>query len=290
MGGSQMGGSQRGGSQSGRGGGGRPATSQGRGGRNGHHLSGVRESADEAHELVVEKLRFNYKDVCEAFMELDSEDCGFVNKKDLLEALLHIYLSHGMTQEDVEDLATKCDLNEDGDITPDEFFKILDHPDDHSARAESVRGGSVRGGSVAGSDAGGTLRMPPQQQPRGFGDQPAAARNGGYNQQKAPPGNAAFANSVDHAVQDFKLTVDRRFTSMRDAFRTFDKGRTSSLNATEFSAALESNGLFLQPDVEEEVRRVFDPDDTGRITYAMFCQVMSARHDFGKNMNRQGRF
>jgi len=96
-----------------------------------------------------------------------------------------------------------------------------------------------------------------------------------------------LVTDVDMAIQSFRQSVDRRYSSLTTAFRSMDQDRTSAILPAEFSAALRNHGIAVPPDVEEEVRSRFDPTGTGRITYSDFCQVIGNRGQFGKHLSRQ---
>jgi len=211
-----------------------------------------------------EKLQYVSKDLIEAFHMLDDERCGEIPKKAFMEALLRIFINSGLTRGDVEEVAVNLDLYEDGYISYDEVRNLCgDDRVSDAGREPSMR--SSQAGSRYESAPGGGYDMPPK---------------GGGKGGTPRVGSERARVEAERVVADFRVAVDRRFTSLRNAFRQFNKDRTSSLSAAEFAAALRSQGLYLHPDAEEDCRRIFDPNDTGRISYSDFCKVMSSRQQF----------
>merc|ERR1712232_1036145 len=80
-------------------------------------------------------------------------------------------------------------------------------------------------------------------------------------------------DEVDVALVKFKQSIDKRFTSMKAAFLSMT--RKPSLDRDDFSAALIASNIRLSPECEEELRRRFDEDNSGQITYSSFCKVVS---------------
>lgn len=98
---------------------------------------------------------------------------------------------------------------------------------------------------------------------------------------------ADLVSEVDHAALQFKESIDRRFSSLRVAFVSLTKSRRMWLEREDFYAALRSCDVRLGAEQMEAVRQRFDPELSGRVTFASFCRVMSQSLDFEKHLDRQ---
>merc|ERR1712151_752052 len=92
---------------------------------------------------------------------------------------------------------------------------------------------------------------------------------------------------VDHALLAFKKSVDRRFSSLREAFFSMSTGRKTRLDREDFCAALRSTGIELSADKMEELRRKFDPRNSGLIGFSDFCRGVSSSFEYGEHIDRQ---
>eukprot|EP00933_Yihiella_yeosuensis_P081969 TRINITY_DN95694_c0_g1_i1.p1 TRINITY_DN95694_c0_g1~~TRINITY_DN95694_c0_g1_i1.p1 ORF type:complete len:412 (-),score=82.60 TRINITY_DN95694_c0_g1_i1:457-1629(-) len=222
-----------------------------------HDFFKAPDAAEEQHtrevdgyvDAVLDKIRRNFANLRMAFRALDRSNTGYVSRADFYDAMEHIFLSAGLTDEDVQDVAERFDLGRDGDLSYDEFVSLVE--------------GAEANGYHTGHDNL-AQEVPLQHEDRG-----------------------QRLELVDHAIQQFKQAVDRRYYSMRDAFRAMDKSRSSYLSPSDFAMALGTHGIMLGPDCLEDAWRIFDPEDTGFISYAGFCKVMSQRSRFGKHLHRQ---
>lgn len=84
--------------------------------------------------------------------------------------------------------------------------------------------------------------------------------------------------NVTLAIQKFKASVEQRFSSMREAFRSLDTSRKSVLTGKELEAGFRAHGVALAPEELEQVLQQVDPVGSGAITYTTFCQFMNSRH------------
>lgn len=87
---------------------------------------------------------------------------------------------------------------------------------------------------------------------------------------------------VDCALQALRKSVEMRFNSFRDAFRAMDKNRRSVLTEAEFREGMHSHGIRLAPDSLEELRRHFDHEGVGEISFSRFSRVLSQVPETGK--------
>lgn len=212
------------------------------------------EMAAATVDIILEKIRRNYDNLRMAFRALDRSNNGYVTREDFYDALEHVFLTAGHTQEEIDAVAERFQLGRDEVLSYAEFCDI------------------VRAGEQ---------------------DQFRPGHNGLEDMQSnfdEPQGQSQRdrIEKVDLAIQAFKQTCDRRYTSMRDAFRALDKNRRSALGPSEFALGLSMHGVDLAPNELQDAWELFDPNDNGQVSYADFCRVMSQRPQFGgKHLKRQ---
>eukprot|EP00931_Biecheleriopsis_adriatica_P123479 TRINITY_DN9851_c0_g1_i2.p1 TRINITY_DN9851_c0_g1~~TRINITY_DN9851_c0_g1_i2.p1 ORF type:complete len:401 (-),score=83.11 TRINITY_DN9851_c0_g1_i2:43-1245(-) len=203
-------------------------------------------------DAVLHKIRLNYRNLRMAFRALDRSNNGYVSRADFFDAMEHIFLSAGHSPEDVDAVAEVFQLGRGETLSYDEFCQIV------GASEEDAFHQGADGLDLHEDDI-----------------------------EKEDRSERARIEKVDMAIQAFKQTVDRRYDSMRTAFRALDKSRTSSLNPSEFALGLSMHGVQLSANELQDAWDIFDPNQKGQISYADFCRVMSQRHQFGKHLRRQ---
>jgi Ca2+-binding EF-hand superfamily protein len=214
----------------------------------------VDERADDMVDTVLEKIRRNYDNLRMAFRALDRSNNGFVTRADFFDALEHVFLTTGHTHEDINEVAERFQLGRDDVLSYAEFCDIVQ-------AGEQDR---FRPGHDGLEQADETFDKPQ-----------------GQNQRDR-------IEKVDLAIQAFRQTCDRRYSSMRDAFRALDKCRRSALGPSEFALGLSMHGVDLDPNELQDAWEMFDPNDNGQVSYADFCKVMSQKVQFGgKHLRRQ---
>jgi len=212
------------------------------------------QDADDMVDTVLEKIRRNYDNLRMAFRALDRSNNGYVTRADFFDALEHVFLTVGHTQEDIEEVAERFQLGRDDVLSYAEFCEIVQAGEEDRFRP--------------GHDG--------LEQSKVAFDVPQ-----GQDQRDR-------IEKVDLAIQAFRQTCDRRYSSMRDAFRALDKSRRSALGPSEFALGLSMHGVDLDPNELQDAWEIFDPDDNGQVSYAGFCKVMSQKVQFGgKHLRRQ---
>jgi Ca2+-binding EF-hand superfamily protein len=206
--------------------------------------------ADSAEAAVRAKIYRNFSDLREAFRALDRSNNGFVSREDFFQALGSVFLHNGYSEDDIYEVADRFDLNKDGYISFDEFCSIVNGDDDDRAGEEQ--------------------RALPQEDD---------ARN--------PEDDPQVVSAVDRAIQRFKIVVDQKYSSMRQAFLAMEHGRGGSLTPEHFARGLLAHGITLSPVELELAYMAFDTDGKGVISYRDFCAVMTQRFRFGTHLGRQ---
>jgi len=208
--------------------------------------------ADQMVDTVLEKIHRNYTNLRLAFRALDRSNNGYVSRADFFDALEHVFLTAGHSPQEVDEVAERFELHRGDVLSYDDFCQIVQKGEEEPYHQ--------------GADG---LR---------YSQEPI---------EKEDRSDRARVEEVDIAIQAFKQIVDRRYGSMRDAFRALDKTRTSSLSPSEFAMGLSMHGVALSPNELQDAWDMFDPNQTGQISYADFCRVMSQRFQFGKHLRRQ---
>lgn len=90
---------------------------------------------DAAEEALRQKIYRNYEDLRAAFRALDRSNNGYVTREDFFQAMGHILLSNGFSEDDVYEVADRFDLNKDGYISYNEFVAVVEGDADQEEQA-----------------------------------------------------------------------------------------------------------------------------------------------------------
>eukprot|EP00930_Biecheleria_cincta_P053806 TRINITY_DN3951_c0_g1_i1.p1 TRINITY_DN3951_c0_g1~~TRINITY_DN3951_c0_g1_i1.p1 ORF type:complete len:658 (-),score=115.08 TRINITY_DN3951_c0_g1_i1:71-2044(-) len=207
-------------------------------------------AADRAETVFRSKLQRNFADLRCAYRALDRSNNGYLTRSDFLEAMRDIFLAHGFSDQDVNEVAERFDLFKDAFLSYAEFVAIVEAGEDKARRPKSREGSPTpRGNSLS---------------PRGVA-----------------------VDEVDRVIQQFRVAVDRRYSSSAAAFRSISGSRGSGLDLPALAAGFQVLNIFVEPNVVNAVFNHFDVDRTGRIALAAFCKVMQSRQQYGDHLGRQ---
>lgn len=209
--------------------------------------------AEQAVQVVRDKIYRNYQDLTSAFRALDRSNNGYVSRAEFFQAMGDVFLSNGYTEDDIYDVADIFDLNKDGVLSFEEFVQVVEGGLQERAPASEVE----------------PPLEPPEPVERSLMDDPVLVSN------------------VDKAIQKFKIVVDQRYSAIREAFLKMDRERKGVLSPQNFADGLLAHGVALSADELELAYTAFDREGKGVITYTDFCAVMTQRFQFGAHLDRQ---
>ncbi len=230
------------------------------------------------------------EEVKEAFREFDLDKNGFVGAAEIA----HVLQSMGekATDDEVDEMILMADLDGDGQISFDEFFKLINSFQGMPPPPNASMGGGMGGAQQSMGMGGAQFQPPPPGNP--VADMESFQKSHGLNNEALKKIYKQFlaidqdkSGMVD--INEFcRLLRVERSPFVERLFSMFDSDRTGLIDLKEFVVGLSNVGTEARENKVKFAFQVFDLDGSGSIDSSELRKIVKATNMASeKQLNRK---
>mmetsp|Transcript_22013 Transcript_22013/g.48653 ORF Transcript_22013/g.48653 Transcript_22013/m.48653 type:complete len:351 (+) Transcript_22013:72-1124(+) len=230
------------------------------------------QAPSQALQPGLEHRTFADAEIKQAFDTFDLDSNRFVGAMEIRHIL--DLIGEEATDEEIDEMIRMCDGDGDGQVTFDEFYKMMTQPPPPlpppvppSIKAKPVRATRVPNARGRGAGPGlAALKEP--------GDGKADARSPGHGAAKTKDQNAR-AQSIESLVRRLSGGMDKikpsQIKKIYKRFQEIDADNSGAIDFAEFCKALELEDSI----VSKQMFRIFDMDGSGTVELKEFIVILS---------------